>query len=419
MKKIIDLCVKNKIYCLILIISLALSLFYGLLQSKRVPTLEIEKNDYSEQEQIVSLQLSRGTEEEIYDLVVSPRIYTDEEANKKMEEALEVLGQTIKGENESLNHVTTDLDFSLDATKYPFELECVSGVYGLIDNEGRVKNEKENLLRWGYKDREKGVRIPIKIILTYDKLQKERTFEITLFEKEKTEKEEAFEKAISEIEKREKEALQKKSFFLPKNVGEVSIEKIEGNNLKPYHILFFGMVLAMFLYFRERELQKERERKRIESLRRSYPWFVNEIVLLLGAGMQFKNILYQLVRDYERQEKEGKKESSNQILIEEMEITCHSLEVGMSESQAYYQLGRRLKLPCYIKLLTLLEQNIKKGSKGITLILEQEEQNALEERKNLAKRYGEEAGTKLLGPMILLLIIIMLIIMFPAFMSFQ
>ena len=59
-----------------------------------------------------------------------------------------------------------------------------------------------------------------------------------------------------------------------------------------------------------------------------------------------------------------------------------------------------------------------KGSRGLKDIFEQEEQAALEERKNLAKKLGEEAGTKLLGPMIVLLLIVMFMILVPAFMSF-
>ena len=90
----------------------------------------------------------------------------------------------------------------------------------------------------------------------------------------------------------------------------------------------------------------------------------------------------------------------------------------MAEEQIYYQLGRRLGIPAYIKLMTLLEQNVVKGSRGLRDIFEQEEQAALEERKNLARKLGEEAGTKLLGPMVLLLVIVMLLIMVPAFMSF-
>jgi hypothetical protein len=68
--------------------------------------------------------------------------------------------------------------------------------------------------------------------------------------------------------------------------------------------------------------------------------------------------------------------------------------------------------------MTLLEQNVTKGSKGMVSLLEQEERNAMNERINLAKKRGEEAGTKLLGPMILLLLIVMLMIMIPAFLSF-
>ena len=114
-----------------------------------------------------------------------------------------------------------------------------------------------------------------------------------------------------------------------------------------------------------------------------------------------------------------KQKDYREVLIHELKYSRHSLALGMPEEQVYYQLGRRLKLPCYIKLMTLLEQNVKRGSRGLIGIFEQEEVIALEERKNLAKRYGEEAGTKLLGPMILLLLVIMLMIMIPAFLSFS
>lgn len=105
-------------------------------------------------------------------------------------------------------------------------------------------------------------------------------------------------------------------------------------------------------------------------------------------------------------------------LIRELVVAKRGFELGMSEEQIYYQLGRRLQLNPYIKLMTLLEQNVVRGTKGLTDIFEQQEHAALEERKNLAKKYGEEAGTKLLGPMILLLVIVMMMIMIPAFMSF-
>ena len=50
-------------------------------------------------------------------------------------------------------------------------------------------------------------------------------------------------------------------------------------------------------------------------------------------------------------------------------------------------------------------------------LLEQEVSDAFEERKNLAKKSGEEAGTKMLFPMMMMFGIIIVIIMVPAFLS--
>lgn len=50
----------------------------------------------------------------------------------------------------------------------------------------------------------------------------------------------------------------------------------------------------------------------------------------------------------------------------------------------------------YLKLASLLSQNVKKGTTDILKLLEQESQSAFEQHKNLAKKKGEEAGTKLL-----------------------
>ena len=47
--------------------------------------------------------------------------------------------------------------------------------------------------------------------------------------------------------------------------------------------------------------------------------------------------------------------------------------------------------------------------------LYEESQSVFEERKKLARRKGEELGTKLLLPMMLLLGVVMVIIMAPAF----
>ena len=51
-------------------------------------------------------------------------------------------------------------------------------------------------------------------------------------------------------------------------------------------------------------------------------------------------------------------------------------------------------------------------------LLKEESRLAFEERKNTAKKAGEEAGTKLLLPMVMMLCVVMLMILLPAFITF-
>lgn len=80
----------------------------------------------------------------------------------------------------------------------------------------------------------------------------------------------------------------------------------------------------------------------------------------------------------------------------------------------YEQLGRRLELPEYYQLLQHISQHIRMGTKDLRNLMEQEMQQALEKRRELAKKKGEEASTKLLFPMILLLVLVMVMIVYPA-----
>ena len=73
----------------------------------------------------------------------------------------------------------------------------------------------------------------------------------------------------------------------------------------------------------------------------------------------------------------------------------------------------------YLRLGALLSQNLRKGTKGLNDLLKLEAVQAFEERKARAKRRGEEAGTKLLLPMFLMLIEVLIIVVVPAFLSIQ
>jgi hypothetical protein len=118
-------------------------------------------------------------------------------------------------------------------------------------------------------------------------------------------------------------------------------------------------------------------------------------------------------------EKSKGKHTEAQPAYEEMLITCRELESGIGEERVYDRFGDRCGQVRYRRLGNLLTQNLKKGSKGLVVLLEKEVDDAFEERKNMAKRMGEEASTKLLFPMILMLGIVLVILIYPAIVSFQ
>ena len=60
-----------------------------------------------------------------------------------------------------------------------------------------------------------------------------------------------------------------------------------------------------------------------------------------------------------------------------------------------------------------------KGRADLLIQLEREAMDAFAERKNRARELGEEAGTKLLFPMIMMLLVVLIIVMIPAFISFR
>ena len=60
-----------------------------------------------------------------------------------------------------------------------------------------------------------------------------------------------------------------------------------------------------------------------------------------------------------------------------------------------------------------------KGSKGLSQILNAEILEAFEQRKDCARNQGEEAATRLLFPMVMMLAVVMILILIPAGMSMQ
>ena len=142
-------------------------------------------------------------------------------------------------------------------------------------------------------------------------------------------------------------------------------------------------------------------------MKREYADVVHTLVLYLGAGMTIRGAFLRMSSDKEDEERTP--------IYEEILYTCRELHAGVSEGSAYEHFGKRTGLQEYIRLSTLLTQNLKKGNATLLQRLKEEAAKASAERMQSVRKLSEEAGTKLLVPMVMMLGAVMLMIMIPAF----
>lgn len=197
----------------------------------------------------------------------------------------------------------------------------------------------------------------------------------------------------------------------------VALEWREPKQYLLIKVLFFEIVIMVLLYFVVQERKRTEEKERQDQMRLDYAEFVNKLLILLGSGMSLKQSLNRISARY--LDKRQKKQTKKRFLYEELLVTNYEIQDGESERRAYQKFGERTGLSCYHRLVRILIQNLQTGNRGLCELLGQEATVALEERKALAKKLGEEAGTKMLLPLIMMLGIVIAIIMVPAMQSFS
>ena len=178
---------------------------------------------------------------------------------------------------------------------------------------------------------------------------------------------------------------------------------------------FLGIAAAAAIYMQRGAKLKEERKKRETQLMLDYSELVSKLIVYLGAGFTVRNAFERILSHFDTLVENGQHE--NRYLYDELRILSRQLSRSIPESTAYADFARRINLKPYTKLISLIEQNRKNGSKNLRALLSLEMEDAFEQRKTTAKRLGEEAGTRLLLPLFLQLGIVMAIVVVPAMTS--
>ncbi len=382
----------------------------------------IRKNTWEQGNIVLELQAESEHKDEI-SVVVEPKSLTEKEAEVLAKEVLKELIPEILGENTDTDRIDSDLNLISQLKNYPFRISWETSHPHIVKATGEIINEakkpdhdvKEVIS-------EEGTSVYLTAWLHYDDSYQQYRFkkeiEIKVFPQEKTAQEKWQDELNSAIERQKAEDAYKETLQLPQTVQGVTVrwrEKGGGDSMILWIII---IAAALMLYTAKDNDLNKRVMKRNKQLEKDYPELVSKLALYLGAGMTVRNTWKKLVQDYENK-RTIHKDSAHRVLYDEMLISWHELENGVSEGEVYFQFGKRTGGNRYRKLSGLLYNHLQKGNSNLLHILREEMENAWEERKNKARISGEEMSTKLLFPMIIMLILVMIIIMIPAYLSFS
>ncbi len=332
---------------------------------------------------------------------VKARQYTEAELSEKYERLLPVLEKTALNGNPDVDHVYENLYLPDMISGYPFSLKWQSGDYELLEDTGRLVKEEFP---------PEGEALSLTVFISCQDFEREYVFPLVLRSKAVSPEEERYKSLLGEVEEALEKDPEKEEALLPESFRGESLSWKKTDRDQGLLILCLGLLLALLTAAARENRLTERVKERDRSLLYAYPDFVNRLNLYLGAGLSISSCLYRIGA-------EGKEKED--YLNQELRYTLNELSGGISEKDALEGLGRRIRLPCYIKLTTLLVQNLRKGGGQLLPRLKEEAENAFIMRKNLAREAGERAGTRLIFPMLLMMGVVMVVIIVPAFIGFQ
>lgn len=359
----------------------------------------LKRNEMATESTVVNLEiLKNGSKTKIsYDM--NAKKEEKEKIQQEMQTFIDNIDNYILGENVSRKQVNKSLQLLSRYEGYAFSVEWESDRYGLIDSDGMVSNQELC--------QEEVVTLTAHLI--YDDLEKMVSFPVNVIPVQKTDEEMEIDQITQAIQEADRKQATKTVWKLPERIANTSVtyRVTEDTSYGAYMLLLLGTVVLLYLG-KDHDIE-EQMNKREKELSLQYPEFVSQFVLLAGAGMSVRSIFERMAQE----------QAMGHYLSQEIQLLVRDYESGVLEADAIEAFSRRCQSSLYAKLGGLLIQNMKKGNQELLQQLQQEAKLAFVRRKNDARKLGEEAGTKLLFPMMGMLLVVMILIILPAFLSFQ
>lgn len=184
-----------------------------------------------------------------------------------------------------------------------------------------------------------------------------------------------------------------------------------------FSILFFLLlliVIPILVFFKQENDLRKSMKGRTQRIQQAFPAFVGEVAILLGAGSSLRNAIKRLSLEYEKR-REGS--MRRDPLMEEVRKVSLEMEEGASMREALEHFSDRIHLRDVRRFVSLLNQNLRRGDENLLIRLNELTEEVWEKRKKEVREKTEEADTKLLIPLMMMLAVILIIVLAPCMMT--
>lgn len=161
------------------------------------------------------------------------------------------------------------------------------------------------------------------------------------------------------------------------------------------------------LFFLADKVLDDQYKEKVLSIKRDFPDFMTNLVLLINAGLSTRQAIERIVRD----------RGTEAPLYRELSITLNDIQAGVTEHEAYTDFSERCKIKEITNFVGILLQSMKLGGGQMLYELKRLGVECWDMRKNVARQLGEAASSKLMLPLMLMFIAIIMICMMPAIME--
>lgn len=333
-------------------------------------------------------------------VTVEEKVLTKDEAEQFFKEAVLCLDELLLGKNESFEKIKEDLCLVNRIPEIPVEVTWMGDFFKYFYSDGTIREDVLCL---------EAVELKLSAVLSCQEYTKDYEKIITLLPRKST----AENVLLKKIYENEEENIYNAFLKFP--------EEYEGKRIvwrKPLDrtFLYIGfLTIGALLFLKEgrKRDEKQEKRKRLEEMEKDYAQVVSKFSMLLMAGLSVRNAWERIVR------MDRKGQRSQKAISEEMSWALRELQKGIPELEVYECFGRNVGLVHYKKLMAMFVSYKRRGGNNLLELMNQEMLLAWEEKKRKTRQQGEIIGTKLLLPMMGMLAIVFIMILVPAFLSFQ